>query len=328
VTRRPSKDTLPMPEPPGASRDRMLGRLVEGRYRVQRQLGRGAMGTIYEVADERTRERFALKALRPGIVGPFGDVKARFAREARATSLLQHPNIVAVHAFGQLGKGLPYLLMEFVEGQGLGELLDRGRVPVRRALGLTRQMLSGVGYAHALGMVHRDLKPDNVMIATDEEGADHVKLLDFGIVKLVGELAAAEVGSEELTQAGVVFGTPAYMAPEQILSRTLDGRADLYAIGCLFFEMVTGRSPFHGDERMEILKGHVSIPPPTLAAAGLEAPVCTPELEALVSSSLAKDPDQRFAGATQMIAALDAAARALEPDARCAPPVRHDDRSS
>ena len=288
----------------------MLGRLVEGRYRIRSTLGRGAMGTVYEVADESSGRRFALKVLRPGVAGHFGDVKARFEREARASSLLQHPNIVAVHTFGHVEKGVPYLLMEYIDGDALGDLLEQGALPALRALHIARQILSGVGYAHALGMVHRDLKPDNVMIARDPGGADVVKLLDFGIVKLVSDLAAAEVGTEELTQAGVVFGTPEYMAPEQILSRSLDGRLDLYAIGCLLFEMLTGRPPFCGEDRMAILKGHISGTVSSLASAGL--PEYPPELEAVVAGALAKKPDDRFADAAQMVAAIDAARRSLD----------------
>ena len=309
---RSPKATLPMPEPPGASGDPLLGRLVEGQFRVCAVLGQGAMGTVYEATDQRSRERFALKTLRTATGGAFGDPEARFEREAKASSLLQHPNIVGVRAFGKLDTGVPYLLMEFVDGKSLGDVLDEGRMPIKRALAVTRQILSGVRYAHSLGMVHRDLKPDNVMIAAGPGGVDQVKLLDFGIVKLVGELVAAEVGNESLTQTGAVFGTPTYMAPEQALARTLDARADLYAIGCLLFEMMTGRPPFAGEDAISLLRQHVGSPPPTLAEAGLAPACCTPALEALVAGALAKKPDKRFAAATQMIAALDAGFDSLE----------------
>jgi eukaryotic-like serine/threonine-protein kinase len=299
-----------MPYSPPAADDPMVGRVVEGQFRVLRRLGRGSMGAVYEAEHLRTRARFALKVL-SAKMGRAGDLEARFEREARASGLMQHPNIVAVQAFGRLDDGVPYLVMELVSGPELGDLLEKGPLTAERSLLVARQILSGVGYAHSLGMVHRDMKPDNVMLGRGPGGVDQVKILDFGIVKLIGELAAAEVGTETLTQTGVVFGTPAYMAPEQALARELDGRADLYAVGCILFEMLIGAPPFRGRDAIEILKQHVSAAPPALASAGLDPSHCTEALESLVARALAKKPADRFASASDMIAAVDAAFESL-----------------
>jgi eukaryotic-like serine/threonine-protein kinase len=292
--------------PPPKAGDPLLGRVVEGQFRITRLLGRGSMGAVYESEHLRGGARFAIKVL-SAKMGRAGDLEARFEREARASGLLQHPNIVEVKAYGRLDDSVPYLVMELVDGPALGEVLERGALAPARALVIARQILSAVGYAHSLGLVHRDLKPDNVMLGKGPGGVEQVKILDFGIVKLVGELAAAEVGSEQLTQTGVVFGTPTYMAPEQALARELDGRADVYAIGCILFEMLLGRPPFQGRDAMEILRQQVSVKPPTLACAGLQASACTPALEELVAKALAKKPEKRFGQAGEMIAALDAA---------------------
>jgi eukaryotic-like serine/threonine-protein kinase len=296
--------------PPPRAGDPLIGRLIEGQFRVTRLLGRGSMGAVYEAEQVRGGVRFAIKVL-SAKMGRAGDLEARFEREARASGLLQHPNIVEVKAYGRLDDSLPYLVMELVDGPVLADVLEQGALATDRALVIARQILSAVSYAHSLGLVHRDLKPDNVMLGVGPGGVEQVKILDFGIVKLVGELAAAEVGTEQLTQTGVVFGTPTYMAPEQALARELDGRADLYAIGCILFEMLTGRPPFQGRDAMEILRQHVSSKPPTLASAGLGEGSCAPALEALVARALAKKPEARFAQAGEMISALDAAFEAL-----------------
>ncbi len=297
--------------PPGAS-DPLVGRLIEGQFRVRRRLGRGAMGAVYEAEQVGGARRYAVKVL-SAKVGGAGDLVARFEREARASGLLQHPNIVAVHACGRLDEDLPYLVMELVDGPGLGDVLEGGALAPARALLVARQMLSAVGYAHGLGMVHRDLKPDNVMLARGPGGVEQVKILDFGIVRLVGDAAVEEIGTETLTQTGTVLGTPTYMAPEQALARSLDGRADLYAIGCILFEMLVGRPPFQGADAMAVLKQHVSAPPPRLASAGLKSGHCTDALEELVARSLAKKPGDRFATAGDMIAGIDAAFESLTP---------------
>ncbi|HWU88228.1 MAG TPA: serine/threonine-protein kinase [Kofleriaceae bacterium] len=276
-----------------------------GRYRVVGALGRGGMGGVHEVEDA-AGARFALKAPVQDLPGI--DVAARFAREANALRLLEHPNLVAaVDVFVE--GGVLYLVMEKVTGEPLSRALDFGPLHPRRALVLARQLLGGAGHAHARGLVHRDLKPDNILLV-DMGGWERAKIIDFGIVKLEGDVAAA-FGAAALTSTGVVFGTPHYMAPEQALGRLIDRRADLYAIGAILFEMLVGRPPFDHRDLHELLRMQAKAPPPELRAVMPDPAWCTPELAALVGGALAKSADHRFPSAEAMIAALDDAFASL-----------------
>jgi len=251
-----------------------------GRYRVIRSLGRGGMAGVFEVEDP-AGQRFALKA--PIVdVNPSGDVTRRFAREANALRLLDHPNLVAaVDVFVEAG--YLFLVMEKVEGPTLGQVLyrepDASGKPVRAALGprralvTARQILDGAGHAHARHLVHRDLKPDNILLL-DMGGWERVKIIDFGIVKLVGDAAAA-YGASALTNTGLVVGTPAYMAPEQALGRPIDARTDVYAVGVILFEMLTGRAPFVGTDVHSVLRMHVTVPPPIHVVPSASRSTCT-----------------------------------------------------
>jgi serine/threonine protein kinase len=302
-----------------------------GRYRVLRSLGRGGMAGVYEVEDD-AGQRFALKS--PLVdVNAAGDVTRRFAREANALRLLDHPNLVAaVDVFVEAG--YLFLVMEKVEGATLTQALapppppppaERrppsggrrtpptaptppvrpARVPFapRRALVTARQILDGVGHAHARNVVHRDLKPDNILMI-DMGGWERVKIIDFGIVKLLGDAAAA-YGASALTNAGLVVGTPAYMAPEQALGRHIDARTDLYAVGVLLFEMLTGRLPFYDPDPLRLMALHAKAPVPRVEQVARDAPWATPEVCVLVEGALIKDPAHRFPSAQVMIAALD-----------------------
>jgi eukaryotic-like serine/threonine-protein kinase len=286
--------------------------VVSGRYRIVRQLGHGAMGAVYEAVHLPTGRAVALKTLLPDLPNA-SEIAGRFRREALAANLLDHPNIIEMLDLGQEG-GQLYMVMELVRGRSLRDVLDGGALGVRRSLVLARQILDGVGHAHAHGVVHRDLKPENVALVKEgEAGAEYemVKLLDFGLVKLLDD-AAVERGSEKLSRTGIVFGTPAYMAPEQALGRPVDGRTDLYAVGIMLFEMLLGRRPFVADDPMAILRLHISAPVPTLREAGAPAAWCTPPLEALVQGALRKTPAERFASAEAMRDALDAAFVSLD----------------
>jgi serine/threonine protein kinase len=293
-----------------------------GRYRVIRSLGRGGMAGVYEVEDD-TGKRFALKS--PLVdVSAAGDVTRRFAREANALRLLDHPNLVAaVDVFVEAG--YLFLVMEKVEGATLTQAMMPQPVPgerrspaaerrtpsklvrtplaPRRALVTARQILEGVGHAHARNLVHRDLKPDNILLI-DMGGWERVKIIDFGIVKLLGDAAAA-YGASALTNAGLVVGTPAYMAPEQALGRQIDTRTDLYAVGVLLFEMLTGRLPFHDPDPLRLMAMHAKSAVPRLEDVAKGAPWATPEVCVLVEAALIKDPAHRFPDADTMIAALD-----------------------
>jgi serine/threonine protein kinase len=282
-----------------------------GRYSVIRSLGRGGMAGVYEVEDD-TGHRFALKA--PIVDVPGADVTRRFAREANALRLLDHPNLVAaVDVFVEAG--YLFLVMEMVGGKTLSQALAPGasasaasRAPKtafapRRALVTARQILEGVGHAHTHGLVHRDLKPDNILLV-DMGGWDRVKIIDFGIVKLLGDAAAA-FGASALTNAGLVVGTPAYMAPEQALGRAIDARTDLYAIGVILFEMLTGQLPYQHSDPLKLMSLHAKAPVPRLDRVAGSAPWATPEVCAVVGGALSKDPGHRFPSAHVMIAALE-----------------------
>jgi serine/threonine-protein kinase len=278
-----------------------------GRYTLVAPIGKGGMGGVWEVADAEGN-RYALKSPAAGM-NPAADATKRFAREANAVRMLDHPNLVsAVEVFVEAG--YLFLVMEKVVGRTLTKLIAEGPLNPRAALVLARQILDGVGHAHEQNLVHRDLKPDNIMLV-DMGGWERAKVVDFGLVKLLGDAEAA-MGGGKLTTTGIVFGTPAYMAPEQALGRGIDARTDLYAVGTILFEMLTGRVPFdHADPMMQ-MRMQVKAPPPRLDMLAKGAPWCTPQLSVLVDAALSKDPNDRFASASMMMAALDDAFVSLD----------------
>ncbi|HEX7837253.1 MAG TPA: serine/threonine-protein kinase [Kofleriaceae bacterium] len=290
----------------------VAGPLLAGRYRLRALLGRGGTGEVYEAEDTRTGAALAIKKLVPGAEDAARRAE-RFRREAQAAGLLRHPNIVEVLDFVSEQDSL-YLVMELVRGRSVGALIDSGELTARRTLVIAGQVLEALAHAHARGMIHRDIKPDNLMLVpAGEPGPEYerVKLLDFGLVKWIGDPADG-LGGEQLTQTGAVFGTPAYMAPEQALNRPLDERIDLYALGVVVFEMLTGRPPFRSPDPMTLLRMQASAPPPALSAIALGQPWCTPALELLVTRALAKQPAARFASALEMMSALEVAFRSLD----------------
>jgi serine/threonine-protein kinase len=294
------------------SRLDLLGRTLGGRYRVRTLIGQGGVGAVYEVEQLATGQLLALKMLLPGLGDP-ARVAERFRREAKAASLLDHANIVEVLDLVSEGESL-FIVMELVRGRSVGDLVEAGELTARRTLVIARQVLDALAHAHERGVIHRDLKPDNIMLVkVGEPGAEYerAKLLDFGLVKLIGD-AAADVGGDRLTQTGLVFGTPAYMSPEQALGRIVDGRTDLYALGVVLFEMLTGRTPFRSPDPLTLMRMHAAAPVPSLASVAPGSPWCTPAVEQLVARALAKRADQRFATAREMTAALDAAFVSLD----------------
>jgi serine/threonine protein kinase len=288
-----------------------IGHRVADRYVVRDVLGNGAMGAVYEVEGE-GGVRHAMKAALPDI-DDGGEAARRLAREGNALQLLAHENIVG--AVDQLvDGGRLYVIMELARGKPLTELVLRGSLEPRRALVLARQILDGVEHAHARGVVHRDLKPDNVIVTvagTPEDPFERVKILDFGLVKLLDD-AAALLGGSKLTRTGFAFGTPAYIAPESAQGRPIDGRADLYAIGVMLFEMLTGRLPFVETDAGKLLRAHVSMPAPQLGDVVPGASFVTPAMEVLIGGALVKKPDERFPNAAAMRACLDEAFLSLQ----------------
>ncbi len=278
-----------------------------GKYTLVAPIGHGGMGGVWEIVDDEGG-RYALKSPAAGM-NPQAESTKRFAREANAVRMLDHPNLVAaVDVFVE--DGYLFLVMEKVEGRTLTKLIAQGPLPPRAALVLARQILDGVGHAHQHGLVHRDIKPDNIMLV-DMGGWERAKIVDFGIVKLIGDAEAA-MGGGKLTTTGLVFGTPAYMAPEQALGRNIDGRTDLYAVGTILFELLTGRTPFDNPDPMMQMRLQVKAPPPRLDMLTRGAPWVTPQLSVLVDASLSKNPDDRFPNAQVMMQALDDAFVSLD----------------
>jgi serine/threonine protein kinase len=285
------------------------GRVVADRYRLRSLIGKGGTGAVYEAEHIESGDKVAMKMLLPDLPDS-EQIAERYRREAQAAPLLVHDNIIAVRELVAADDTL-YLVMELVDGRPLGEILERGSIAPRRTLVLARQVLAALQHAHGNGIVHRDLKPDNVMLASigdDTRRHEQVKLLDFGMLKRLDEDADA---GTKLTRAGIVAGTPAYLAPEQALGNAIDARTDLYSLGIVVFEMLTGRVPFRSPDPLITMKMQVSMPAPRLAIA-VSRPWITPALEHLVGRALAKRPDDRFASAAEMTEALDHAFVSLD----------------
>ena len=279
---------------------RLVGTTDSGLH-FERLLGSGGIGEVYEATRVDTNARVAVKTLLPMLRNVHEAVR-RMEREARAGGLLDHPNIVDILEYGLLADGTPYLVMELVDGTDLDTVLEAGALHPRRAVALARQTLDGLAHAHVFGVLHRDLKPANLMLVATEHG-ERVKILDLGLAKLVG-LAAAEVGVDTLTQTGAIFGTPEYMAPEQALGRPVSFATDLYAVGVLLFEMLTGRLPFVGSDAQGTLRLQAS---GTIPRLGVLPDAPSNAIESIVTRALQKQPTARFASAAEMRAALVAA---------------------
>jgi serine/threonine protein kinase len=277
------------------------GDLLEGRYQVEEKIGEGGIGVVYRAVQLKLHRRVAVKLLQHETMGE-EDLRARFEREAVALAALSHPNIVSLTDYG-IVRGRPFLVMELLEGRTLREMVDQdGAMSVERALNLTRQLVLGVAYAHANGIVHRDLKPANIIVQALPNQPEHLKILDFGLVKFVpGSHFDPGV---QLSRVGFTFGTPAYMSPEHASGGAVDGRSDLYSVGILLFEMLTGTKPFDG-ELDEVLRAHFSTPVPLLGERKPELKGRT-DLDALLRKALAKQREDRFANAGEMLAAIEA----------------------
>lgn len=265
--------------------DSPLGKLLDGRFLVDRVLGEGGMGFVYGGTDTVEQRRVAIKILRTDFLQDT-EIVQRFLNEAQAASRIGSPHICSVFGIGRAPNGASYFVMEFLDGQNLAEATDVQRIlPVRRILRIGRQIAVGLHAAHTSGIVHRDLKPDNVMLVQSSEG-EFVKILDFGVAK---------VGSarSKLTRAGSVFGTPQYMSPEQASgSGEVDARADIYSLGIILYELAAGRVPFDDENMMNVLSHHMFREPPPLRDV---APQVVPEeFDAIVRRCLQKDPAFRF----------------------------------
>ncbi|MFN2416977.1 MAG: protein kinase [Pyrinomonadaceae bacterium] len=286
-----------------AAADPLVGRVLDGKYEIVSPLGTGGMGAVYRARRVHIGDEVAVKILHQRLTSDEKLVE-RFRREARAAAQLHHPQVVTIHDYGE-GRGadgFAYIVMELVRGESLRELLRReGRLDARRAVSLMRDVCAGVGAAHRRGIVHRDIKPDNIIVtpADEDRPAESVKVVDFGIAKLRD--MAAETST--LTEAGTMVGTLFYMSPEQCKGEPLDSRADVYSLGAMLHEMLAGAPPFTASSMTSLVIKHVSAPPPPLPA-DVDVP---PALRAAVTRALAKEPDERPRDATEFAREIQAA---------------------
>ena len=278
--------------------DPLIGRTIGGRYFIKRQIALGGMGEVYEAEHVGLDKRVAVKF----ILDRFGDDREalhRFHREARTASRIGHENIIDITDIGDSEDGKSFLVMEYLEGSDLGQVLvDTGRMEPSRAVHIIGQVLRGLHAAHGQGIIHRDMKPANVFLVERGGVADFVKIMDFGISKVV----AARGARVRLTETGVAMGTPIYMAPEQAEARQdLDHRIDIYAVGVMLYEMLAGQPPFNATSYLALVQQHVSSQPPPLAERRPDLPS---GLVRAVHRALAKNPERRFADALEFAAAL------------------------
>jgi len=298
--------TLPASE--GTTTPR-IGDVLDARYRITGILGAGGMGCVYLAEHVAIRRPLALKLLHPE-VGGIDEVSKRFEREAFAIGRVDHPNCVNVSDFGRLQDGTLYMVLELLDGVLLSDLLEQEkRIGWERAFRIGRHVLSALAYAHGAGIIHRDIKPENVILVEKDGDPDFAKILDFGIAKLYGEGKPEELvflpsNDPKLTQLGVTIGTPTYISPEQAFGQPIDGRADLYSLSVMLYEMITGVPPFDADEVSALLRMHVSAEVPSFEEVASEVRV-PDEVELLIRDGLEKNRDDRISSATIYIKRID-----------------------
>jgi serine/threonine-protein kinase len=295
------------PIPP--SLDRLMGRTLNGRYLVERKIGEGGFGAVFRGRQVATGREVALKILHPHNLGD-ATVVARFRREAEACSKLTNPHTVTIYDFDETEDGTLYLAMELLRGRPLQEV-ERADSPLepRRVLQILDQVAEALGEAHGLGIVHRDMKPENIMVEV-REGQDYVKVLDFGIAKLGDNGAGKAVPA--LTAVGQTLGTLEFMSPEQLRGRPLDGRSDIYALGIVAYEMLTGLLPWREARvPIDVIKFHLETPPPLPSHLRRDLPI-PKEVDEIVLRMCAKDPADRYADAADLRVHLEQAIAALD----------------
>jgi tRNA A-37 threonylcarbamoyl transferase component Bud32 len=274
-------------QPPAA--DPLIGLVLSERYRILRKLGEGGMGTVYQAEHALIEKRIALKVLFPELTRRT-DLVARFLQEAKSASRIGHENVIDISDFGQSPEGFVYIAMEYLDGRDLSQLLKAdGPQPWARARPILMQIAKALRAAHEHGIIHRDMKPENVFLIQREGRPDFVKVLDFGIAKVVN----LEDGGPRLTQAGMIFGTPEYMSPEQAQGQTPDHRVDVYAVGCMMYHLLTGEVPFTADNFMGILTKHMLEPVVPLRQRRPDLAIAA-DVEAVCMKALEKDRENRW----------------------------------
>jgi serine/threonine protein kinase len=300
----PALENTPVPLDGDGSE--LIGMVVDARYRLDATLGRGGMGLVYRATHVGLRRQVAVKILHPSLAAS-PEVRNRFEREALAVGRVDHPNCVATYDVGRLPDGSLYLAMELLEGRSLADVLEaEGQIATGRALHILGHMLRGLGSIHRAGLIHRDIKPENIFLVRAGDDVDFAKILDFGIAKPIsGELSDDGV---RLTQAGMAFGTPIYMAPEQALGNPMDGRADLYAAAVVAYEMLAGQPPFYSDDKLEVMSMHTARPVPPMRNRLIKGGRPIPSsIEKLVLRGLTKKPGDRYSSADVFLSVVEEA---------------------
>lgn len=285
--------------------DPMINTLIAGRYRVIKRLGEGGMGEVYLAMHEAIEKKVALKVLRPEYSGK-ADIVTRFQQEAISASRIKHPNVLEIFDFGQLDSGAFFLAMEFLDGHDLADELQRQTVmQPHDGIRIALQICRALAAAHSQGVVHRDMKPENVFLQRVADGEEIVKIVDFGIAQLrtTEEAEKQQPTRRRLTKTGMIFGTPEYMSPEQAAGKKADQRVDIYASGVIMYEMFTGAVPFTGETFMAVLAAHLNETPPPMRSIAPDLNISA-ELEAVIMRALAKQPDQRFQSMSEMAQSL------------------------
>jgi serine/threonine-protein kinase len=294
-------------EPAVTGRDPRCGRVISGRYRIERPIARGGMGRVYLATQLQLGRPVAVKILNPEFQKSDPQFARRFCLEASISARLAHPNVVTVHDYGESEDGELFMAMELLKGRTLSSLIQsEAPLPPARIIHVALQIARALRDAHDKGVIHRDLKPGNVMLIEAGDDLDFVKVLDFGLVKLFvpeGQAVGLEGDGVELTRAGTLLGSPRYMSPEQIRGLSLDPRTDLYSLGVILFTMAAGKPPFTGTSSVDLIYKHVHHPVPALheVAPGVD---CPPELERIITRCLQKRRDDRYASMAEVIGAL------------------------
>jgi serine/threonine-protein kinase len=281
-----------------------VGLVLSDRYRIDALIDSGGMGRVYVGEHVLMHKRVAIKVLHREL-SSIPEFVSRFEREARAAANIGNEHVVAATDFGKLADGSVFLVLEYIEGRNLRDEIAAGPIPLARTLHIGRQMTSALRTAHALGIVHRDLKPENVMLIEKAGDADFVKVLDFGIAKVpIGERSNDESQSKPITKAGMVFGTPEYMPPEQALGQNVDSRADLYSLGVIIYEMLAGRRPFVAESQVGVLGQQLSrsAPPVSKRAPGVYIPHA---IDVFVKKMIQREASKRFQTADEILDEID-----------------------
>lgn len=289
---------LPLSEPALSEPGSLVGQTIDSRFKVGSRLGKGAMGEVYKAEHLILQKTVAVKVLHKNQQMQ-GNAVERFRQEAKAISALDHANIVRVFAFGAAEGERLYLVMDYLDGKSLSEILEESdRLEFRRAIDLALQIAGGLAHAHERGVIHRDLKPSNIIIETDAHGKENAKIVDFGVARLTSE-SGKEV--KQLTRTGNTCGSPAYMSPEQCLGDKVDSRSDIYSLGCMLYECLTGKRPFYGKSAMDVMQMHLE-QSPAFFNSRLQIPQ---SLEAIVRKCLNKKAEDRYQSMQELASDLE-----------------------